>query len=201
MAGLAPWIAASALGWSVTNAALQNVGDVSYAFDKWTGTKFPNDDVATYQNQHKYAIQNGSQQLAVWIGTASSRKSGIQFAIDYEYDGYSIGSISMRLLDTYDWPLWGGSYNVTITPKRELAGDSSIIRFTLNALWTSTIASGGDSGNFELTADNNFSLADSSANLYIDGAGILVAANELSIPGDEKTAVAMADSGGGSPTA
>jgi hypothetical protein len=194
----AVWIAAGSLGWNVINAALQNNGDVTYGFEKMEGVKFPNDDVDGYKTQHKYPIARGHQEVAFWFGTSGSRKSGIKYAIDYEHDGYSIGGISMEHLDTYDWPLWSGSFTVSIVPQRELSGDAATVRITTNGsysrmMWTS----GGGSAVFQLSGDNDFTLVSSSEEPWVELNGsMLVAGNELQ--DTDGTAVATAGGGDGS---
>jgi hypothetical protein len=68
----------------------------------------------------------------VWHGSSGSRKAGIKFGIDFNYDGYALGNISMRILDTYDWPMWSGSVNVNLTALSLAKGGAAAVRITIN---------------------------------------------------------------------
>lgn len=136
----ATWIAIGSLGWGITQGTLANAGDLAYSFDELVGTKFPNDDKEKFQTLHKYPRTTGRQEIDVWFGFRSLKKLGIKFAVDYEYDGYSISSISMGLLDTYDWPLWSGNVQVNLTPLERLVDGSSAVRITINLQADRTVA-------------------------------------------------------------
>jgi hypothetical protein len=161
---MAAWIAASALGFNVISGVLTQVGDIGYSFDKMEGVKFPNDDKDTYKTKHKYPITSGRQEIDVWMGFSTFKKLGIKFAINYEHDGYSIGSITMSLLDTYDWPLWSGTVQANVMALRDLDNGASKVRITVNVQWSRTFQGGGDSAEFELTGANAFKLIRRSSN-------------------------------------
>ncbi|MCS4435569.1 DUF4157 domain-containing protein [Aquiflexum gelatinilyticum] len=134
--GAAEWIAAGALGYQVANDATSAAsGDVSYTFDEVEGVLLPSggSDVAAHKTAHPSAqIYEATHRFAVWGGTSDSRKMGIKFGITFLYDDAgAIGNISLSILDVYDWPGWGGSVNVNITP-RSLASGSASFRFTIN---------------------------------------------------------------------
>jgi len=155
LAAAVAWTSIGSAGFSMAAAGLTNEGDISYSFDEMEGTKFPNDDKETYRTLHKHSITSGRKVLDLWVGTEGSKKAGIKFAINYEYDGYSISGISMSLLDTYDWPFWGATYRVNITPMAQLSGEGAQVRITVNCQWTKTFSGGGSSGEYILNATNN----------------------------------------------
>lgn len=146
----AAWATVGSAGYTVAHGALTQSGDVSYSFDELEGTVLYNND-DSYKTQHKYPIQNGSKQIAVWMGTENQRKMGIKFEVNYLHDGFSIGSISMRLLDVYDWPMWGGSVRVNLTPEPR---QPAAVRITVNASGGNTVSSMGRSEIFKLSADD-----------------------------------------------
>ena len=90
-------------------------------------------DVAAHKTAHPNAqIYEATHKFAIWAGTESNRKMGIKFGITFLYDDAgAIGNISLSILDVYDWPGFGGSVNVNITP-RSLASGSASFRFTIN---------------------------------------------------------------------
>lgn len=134
--GAAEWIALGAAGYMVASDAInQASGDVSYSFDEMEGVLLPGggNDVAAYRTAHpRTTITEATHLVAVWFGTSGSRKMGIKFGINFLYDGHALGNISLSIIDTYDWPGWGGNVNVNITPRSLASGDVSSVRFTVN---------------------------------------------------------------------
>lgn len=169
--GAAEWIAAGALGYQVANDATSATsGDVSYTFDEVEGVLLPSggSDVAAHKTAHPNAqIYEATHNFAIWGGTRDSRKIGIKFGITFLYDDAgAIGNISLSILDVYDWPGWGGSVNVNITP-RSLASGSASFRFTININETNSWFVGerpgsvqlrlrGGDGDLSVTANNYF---------------------------------------------
>lgn len=168
--GAAEWIAAGALGYQVANDATSAAsGDVSYTFDEVEGVLLPSggSDVAAHKTAHPNAqIYEATHRFAIWGGTRDSRKMGIKFGITFLYDDAgAIGNISLSILDVYDWPGWGGSVNVNITP-RSLAAGSASFRFTINVNETNSwfvsdrpgsmlLSLRGGDGDLSIT-DNNY---------------------------------------------
>jgi hypothetical protein len=134
--GAAEWIALGAAGYLVASDAInQPSGDISYSFDEMEGVLLPGggNDVPAYRAAHPNTqINEATHYVAVWFGTSGDRKMGIKFGINFLYDGFAIGNISLSIIDTYDWPGWGGNVNVNITPRSLAAGGTSSVRFTVN---------------------------------------------------------------------
>ncbi|WP_293024500.1 DUF4157 domain-containing protein [Moorena sp. SIO3I8] len=147
------WATLGSTGFTIAHGTLtQGSSDLTYSFDEMNGTKLYGND-QSYKTKHKYPIRAGAKKIAVWTGTKSSRKLGLKFQLDYLHDGYSLGNISMRLLDTYDWPAWGGSVRVNLTPL-DFPGTAKV-RVTCNVAASRTFASSvAGSEVFYLSANN-----------------------------------------------
>jgi hypothetical protein len=162
--GAAEWIALGAAGYVVASDAVnQASGDVSYSFDEMEGVLLPwgGNDVAAYRTAHPNTqINEATHRVAVWFGTSGSRKMGIKFGINFLYDGYAIGNISLSIIDTYDWPGWGGNVNVNITPRSLASGGVSSLRFTVNMGCNNLLGLSNKPGNiiFLLRADADLSM-------------------------------------------
>ncbi len=163
LAGLkaAEWIALGATGYVVAQDAVKSsAGDIKYTFDEMEGVLLPGggNDVAEYRKKHPNTnIQTYTHQVATWLGYSGSRKMGIKFGITFNYDGHALGNISCSILDTYDWPMWGGNVSVNFTPMSLSKGGVSSVRITLN-LGADVTIRGGVSG---------------SRILYLDGTGTI----------------------------
>ncbi|MFA6009867.1 MAG: DUF4157 domain-containing protein [Desulfobacteraceae bacterium] len=166
--GAAEWIALGAAGYVVASDAVNQVsGDVAYSFDEMEGVLLPGggNDVAAYRTAHpNTTITEATHYAAVWFGTSDSRKMGIKFGINFLYDGYAIGNISLSIVETYDWPGWGGNVNVNITPRSLAAGGVSSVRFTVNMGCNNSWFVPDRTGNviFLLRADGDLSKTSSS---------------------------------------
>ena len=167
--GAAEWLAAGGLGYLLVNDAVSSgSGDVSYSFDEVEGVLLPGggNDVAAHKTANPSAqIYEATHKFAIWGGKSGSRKMGIKFGITYLFDNAgAIGNISLSLIDVYDWPGWGGTVNVNITP-RSLARGNASFRFTINVGYNNSwfvsenpgsvelILRGGD-GDLSLIVDN-----------------------------------------------
>ena len=134
--GAAEWIALGTLGYELAQGVTQPAGDISFTFDDMKGVLLPGGgtDVVAYHAEHPDSvIQSKEIAVATWMwDRAALRAMGIKFGITFNYDGHAIGSISCRILDTYDMPGWKGSVNVNFTPLALSKGDLAIVRITLN---------------------------------------------------------------------
>lgn len=163
--GAAEWIALGAAGYVVASDAVnQASGDVSYSFDEMEGVLLPGggNDVAAYRTAHPNTqITEATHHVAVWFGYSGSgsRKMGIKFGINFLYDGHALGNISLSIIETYDWPGWGGNVNVNITPRSLAAGGVSSVRFTVNMGTSNSWFNPDETGNviFRLRADGDLS--------------------------------------------
>lgn len=135
--GAAEWIAVGALGYSVANdASAATSGDVSYTFDEVEGVLLPGggNDVQGHKAAHPNAqIYEATHQFSIWVqNRLGSKLLGLKFGITFLYDDAgAIGNISLGILDMYDWPGYGGKFDVNITP-RSLGGGNASFRFTIN---------------------------------------------------------------------
>ncbi len=160
--GAAEWIAVGVAGYMVAGDAITSAsGDVSYSFDEMEGVLLPGggNDVSAYRAQHPNTqINEATHFLAVWFGWEGSRKMGIKFGITFLYDGNALGNISLSIIDTYDWPGWGGNVNVNITPRSLSAGRASV-RFTINMGTSNSWFNPDETGSavFILRADGDLS--------------------------------------------
>lgn len=166
--GAAEWIALGAAGYVVASDAVnQASGDVSYSFDEMEGVLLPGggSDVAAYRTAHPNAqINEATHYAAVWFGYSDDRKMGIKFGINFLHDGHAIGNISLSIIETYDWPGWGGNVNVNITPQSFAAGGVASVRFTVNMGCNNSWFVPDRTGNviFRLRADGDLSVTSSS---------------------------------------
>jgi len=167
--GAAEWLAAGALGYTIASDGVKKASpDVSYSFDEVDGVLLPGggSDVAAHKNAHPNAnIFEATHKFALWAGTSGYRKMGIKFGINFLFDNAgAIGNISLSLLDVYDWPGFGGNFNVNIT-SRSLAAGAASFRFTINVgadnSWFVANHPGsiqlqlrGGDGDLSITADN-----------------------------------------------
>lgn len=167
--GAAEWIALGAAGYVVASDAInQASGDVSYSFDEMEGVLLPGggNDVAAYRTAHPNTqINEATHYAAVWFGHRDDRKMGIKFGINFLHDGHAIGNISLSIIETYDWPGWGGNVNVNITPQSFAAGGVSSVRFTVNMGCNNSWFVPDRTGNviFRLRADGDLSKVSSSS--------------------------------------
>jgi hypothetical protein len=170
IAGLtaAEWIAIGALGYVMGQSAVAvPSGDVNYTFDEMEGTLLPGGgtDVPAYRTAHPSAqTSRATHHLAVWFGTEGSRKMGIKMGITFLYDQHAMGSVSIGILDTYDWPACGGNVIINFTPEALASGDRAQIRITANLSTTNFLGMNDTSGNamFTLRADGDLSLTSTS---------------------------------------
>lgn len=167
--GAAEWIAAGALGYSVANdVRAATSGDVTYSFAEMEGSLVPveENDVGKYNEENRdREVFSGTHHLAVWYGGPDSRKLGMKASFRFLYDDHALGSISMGLMDVYDWPSWGGNIDFNITPLGLAARDKSSIRLTVNMTGERTFA-GTCHGNavFLLDGEGDLSLVSSYTN-------------------------------------
>lgn len=167
--GAAEWIALGAAGYVVASDAVnQASGDVSYSFDEMEGVLLPGggNDVAAYRTAHPNTqITEATHYAAVWFGRRDDRMMGIKFGINFLHDGHAIGNISLSIIETYDWPGWGGNVNVNITPQSFAAGGVSSVRFTVNMGCNNSWFVQDTTGNviFRLRADGDLSKVSSSS--------------------------------------
>lgn len=158
-------VAIGSLGYTVTKDAAMQTGDITYVFDKFAGTKFPNDDVDTYKDNHKFQWTDGKYRVAVWAGLEDSRKIGIQYDVSFVYDGNSVSSILLGLEDTYDWPMWAGSVVVNIIPIPQVTNSGAAqVRFMTNLQFDKTIE--GGAGYFQFTIDGEGNFNDEGSDIF-----------------------------------
>ena len=161
--GAAEWIALGTAGYEITqNAVNQTAGDITYSFDEMEGVILPggSTNVEDYRKQHPgTTIRSYTHTVSVWHGTSDSRKAGIKFGIDFNYDGNALGNISMRILDTYDWPMWSGAVNVNLTALSLATGGAAAVRITINVNADVTLR-GGQVSSLVLELDGRSLLKD-----------------------------------------
>ena len=162
--GAAEWIAIGALGYAMGQSAVGvPSGDVNYTFDEMEGSLLPGggNDVPAYRTAHPNAqTYRATHHLAVWFGTEGSRKMGIKMGITFLFDQHAMGSVSIGILDTYDWPLWGGNVILNLTPEALASGDRAQVRVTANLSTKNTAGLSDRSSHaiFNLRADGDLSL-------------------------------------------
>jgi hypothetical protein len=141
--GVAEWIGAGAAGYVIAQDAVSaGAGDITYSLPEMQGVLTPGggNNVENYLRDNPNAnIQSRTHKVAVWKGYANSRRAGIKFGITYRYDGHAIGNISCNILDTYDWPLWGGNVDVNFTQESFATGNVATIRITISITYYNDI--------------------------------------------------------------
>lgn len=169
--GAAEWLAAAALGYVVTQDAVKSsTGDISWKLDEMSGVLLPggSTDVAKYKKENPgLTVQAKELSIAFWRGTEGSRKAGVKIGLAFNTDGKGIGNVSARIIDTYDWPLWGAKCTVDLMPQTFVsANGKAVIRVTLTNSWDNTLSNGVDSGIWNLEGDGSFSEVRSDGYLY-----------------------------------
>jgi hypothetical protein len=140
---LLDWITIGETGFKVANGiAGVPKGDVTYTLAELEGALLPGggNDVSSYRKSHpNNRIKRATHSVAVfykdWAHAKLGwdfRRMGIKFKIIFSYDGNALGSISMGIIERYDYLGWGGDVDVNITPESLDEGDISSIRLTIN---------------------------------------------------------------------
>lgn len=136
--GAAEWIAAGSLGYSMARDVVTHSGDpdVKYKLDEMEGSLVPveDNDVNKYNEENRgRTVYEGTHYLTLWYGYSGGTKmAGIKIAITFLYDGQALGSISMGIVEVYDWPMWSGSFDLNITPRGLASRGMASVRLTIN---------------------------------------------------------------------
>ena len=152
-----------ALGYVVAQDAVQSSsGDISWKLDEMNGVLLPGErtDVNKYKEENPgLTVQTKELVIAFWSGYDDSRKGGIKMGLAFNTDGKGIGNVSARIIDTYDWPLWGATCTVDLMPQTFVRQNGkAVIRVTLTNSWNRTFSNGVDSQIWNMEGDGSFSL-------------------------------------------
>ena len=169
----AEWLAAAALGYVVTQDAVKSsAGDISWNLDEMSGVLLPGGrtDVEKYKEQNpNLTVSMKELVIAFWKGTESSRKAGIQVGLAFNTDGKGIGNVSARVIDTYDWPMWGATCSVKLMPQTFVSPQGkAVIRVTLTNSWDKTVSSGVHSQIWNLEGDGSFILVRNALGMWVE---------------------------------
>lgn len=140
---LLDWITIGETGFKVANGiAGVSKGEVTYTLAELEGALLPGggNDVSSYRKTHpNNIIKKATHTVAVYYKDWAHaklgwdyRRMGIKFRIIFSYDGNALGSISMGIIERYDYLGWGGDVDINITPESLDEGDKSSIRLTIN---------------------------------------------------------------------